>query len=196
MSMPMSSSMPMGSTGSNMTMDDMMIPYLHFTGGDNLYFKSLRPTSHGAIAGACIVLALLAIFDRWVAAMRGVAQVRWAQRVRAMTSRTPMSSQTNIGRDWVPTKEGEEQVIGIIPASTEQTSLVNGARVSRSSPPFIASHDIPRGIAFACQALLGYTLMLAVMTFQAAYIISILAGLGIGEVAFGRMGSAPGHVVH
>lgn len=174
--------MPMGSTGGNLTMDDMMIPYLHFTGGDNLYFKSLRPTSHGAIAGACIVLALLAIFDRWVAAMRGVAQARWAQRyvivaqsvrlsihrrsplrVRSVTSRPPMSSQANIGRDWVPTKEGEEQAIGIIPASTEETSLVNGARVSRSSPPFIASHDVPRGIAFACQALLGYTLMLAVM---------------------------------
>ena len=71
----------MDSSSNNMTMDSMMmVPWLHFTGGDNLYFKSLRPTSHGAIAGACIVLALLAIFDRWVAAMRGVAQVRWAQR--------------------------------------------------------------------------------------------------------------------
>ena len=37
------------------------------------------------------------------------------------------------------------------------------SRVSRASPPFIASHDIPRGIAFASQALLGYLLMLAVM---------------------------------
>lgn len=33
-------------------------------------------------------------------------------------------------------------------------------------------------------------------TFQAAYIISIVVGLGIGEVLFGRMGSARGHNTH
>lgn len=178
-------------------MDMMMVPYLHFTGGDNLYFKSLRPSSHGAIAGACIVLVLLAIFDRWLSAMRGVAQARWTQRARALTVRaTPSSSQPTIGDDWVATKDGEEQAVGVTRLPTERSSLVSPARASRSSPPFIASHDIPRGIAFACQALIGYTLMLAVMTFQAAYIISIVAGLGIGEVAFGRLGSAPSHVVH
>jgi copper transporter 1 len=32
--------------------------------------------------------------------------------------------------------------------------------------------------------------MLAVMTFQAAYIISIVIGLGLGEILFGRIASA------
>ena len=36
-------------------------------------------------------------------------------------------------------------------------------RTPRTLPPFIASHDVPRGIAFALQAVLAYALMLAVM---------------------------------
>lgn len=63
-----------------MSMEVTMVPWLHFTGGDSLFFKSLHPSSHGAIGGACIVLVLLAILDRWVSAMRGIAQARWAQR--------------------------------------------------------------------------------------------------------------------
>jgi len=33
----------------------------------------------------------------------------------------------------------------------------------RTIPPFIAEHDIPRGVLFALQMFLGYLLMLAVM---------------------------------
>lgn len=33
----------------------------------------------------------------------------------------------------------------------------------RSLPPFILSHDLPRGAIFALQSLLAYALMLAVM---------------------------------
>ena len=40
---------------------------------------------------------------------------------------------------------------------------VRGLRVSRSAPPFVLSHDVSRGIAFAFQALLAYILMLSVM---------------------------------
>jgi hypothetical protein len=47
--------------------------------------------------------------------------------------------------------------------TSERDSLVRGRHVSRSSPPFIAAYDIPRGIAFAFQTLLSYFLMLAVM---------------------------------
>lgn len=58
-----------------------MTPWLHFVGGDNLFFKTLTPSSHGAIAGACIVLALLAILDRYLSALRGVAEAKWVSRL-------------------------------------------------------------------------------------------------------------------
>lgn len=37
------------------------------------------------------------------------------------------------------------------------------ANYTRTIPPFIPAHDLPRGIMHGAQALLGYLLMLAVM---------------------------------
>jgi solute carrier family 31 (copper transporter), member 1 len=58
----------------------MTIPYLHFTGGDYLYFKSWQPSSHGAIAGASIALVILAILERLLHATRGAMDARWRRR--------------------------------------------------------------------------------------------------------------------
>lgn len=70
-----------GSTGDSQTPADiMMVPWLHFTAGDYLFFETWRPTSKGAIAGACIGLVLFSIFDRWVAAARGNLEHRWRHR--------------------------------------------------------------------------------------------------------------------
>ena len=57
-----------------------MTPYLHFTGGDHLYFKSWHPSSHGAIAGASIALLMVAILERLLHATRGVMDARWRRR--------------------------------------------------------------------------------------------------------------------
>jgi solute carrier family 31 (copper transporter), member 1 len=58
----------------------MMTPYLHFTTGDYLYLKTWQPTSTGAIAGACIGLVVLALFERWLAATRATLDLHWHQR--------------------------------------------------------------------------------------------------------------------
>jgi copper transporter 1 len=62
------------------TSEVIMTPYLHFTGGDHLYFKSWQPSSHGAIAGASIALLILAILERLLHATRGVMYSRWRRR--------------------------------------------------------------------------------------------------------------------
>jgi copper transporter 1 len=59
---------------------DTMMPYLHFTGGDNLFFKSWRPSSNGAIAGASIALVVLAISERLLSSIRGAMEARWRRR--------------------------------------------------------------------------------------------------------------------
>ncbi|KAG6379264.1 Ctr copper transporter [Boletus reticuloceps] len=56
------------------------------------------------------------------------------------------------------------------------------------APPFAFSRDVPRGIIHALQSTLSYTLMLVIMTFNGAFIISVIVGLGIGEVLVGRIG--------
>ena len=58
----------------------MMTPYLHFAGGDHLFFKSWHPSSHGAIAGAAIALVILAILERLLHATRGAMDARWRRR--------------------------------------------------------------------------------------------------------------------
>lgn len=68
------------STSSNSTMNIMMVPYLHFTGGDFLFFKSWHPSSHGAIAGACIGLVFLAVIERWIHGIRGLLEDVWRRR--------------------------------------------------------------------------------------------------------------------
>lgn len=57
-----------------------MIPWLHFTGGDYLLFKSIHPSSSGAIAGACLALFILAVFERWIASTRAALEVIWRRR--------------------------------------------------------------------------------------------------------------------
>ncbi|KAF8203287.1 Ctr copper transporter family-domain-containing protein [Pholiota molesta] len=79
--------------------------------------------------------------------------------------------------------------------SATRTMLETYWRRSKETnyPPFVAAHDIPRGILFALQMAVMYLLMLAIMTFQAAFLISIILGLGLGEVAFGRIAAGRRH---
>ena len=58
----------------------LMTPYLHFIGGDHLYFRSWRPSSHGAIAGASITLLIFALLERLLHATRGAMDARWRRR--------------------------------------------------------------------------------------------------------------------
>ena len=70
------SSMPMGTNTSSTSMD-MMTPWLHFGNTDYLIFKTWRPSSHGAIAGACIGLFAFCILERGLAAYRRAQELRW-----------------------------------------------------------------------------------------------------------------------
>lgn len=61
----------------------------------------------------------------------------------------------------------------------------------RVANPWRASVDLPRGLLQFFQSGLGYLLMLIVMTANAGYFFAVLAGIFIGEVAFGRFAKPP-----
>ncbi|KAL1759330.1 hypothetical protein FB107DRAFT_205183 [Schizophyllum commune] len=73
-----------------------------------------------------------------------------------------------------------------------------GQLPSQSAPPtrprsrFIPSIDLPRGLLQVFQSAIGFAFMLAVMTWQVGFILSICIGLGVGEMLFGRIISAVG----
>ncbi|TRM61436.1 Ctr copper transporter [Schizophyllum amplum] len=170
-----------------------MLPYLHFQGGDFLLFKAWVPRSSGAIAGACIGLVALAILERFITAWRARLEDMWAVRC-VLTSHISClllkivlrthELMSHVSTENVSTVDDEKD--DKVPAATSTSITSTMTSPPQLIPPFILSHDLSRGAVYALQSLLGYALMLAVMTYNAAYIISLLAGLGIGEVIFGR----------
>src|ERR1700733_6204527 len=77
---------PPPSTSSNIVDMDMGMgamsqrSYLHFGTGDPVWFQAWGPASSGAIVGACVGLALLAVFSRLLVGIRGVLEAEWRRR--------------------------------------------------------------------------------------------------------------------
>jgi len=161
--------------GMDMSMDDgmtlasgTMMPMLHFTPlTDTLWFNGWVPQSRGALAGACIGLFVLALVDRWVSAVRAMMEAHW----REAGERVRRASEKGCDDE---SNKGKKKKFGM----------------RLRAPPFMPAHDIMRGAMHALQSLFGFAFMLAVMTFQASYIITLILGLGIGEMLFGRYGAA------
>jgi solute carrier family 31 (copper transporter), member 1 len=162
----MQTSMPDGSAVST----GMMMPWLHFTGGDYLFFRSWHPTSSGAIAGACIGLVLLAIFERWVTASRYVLESHWRQQcvllcfiAAAFFSNQPCDRSLVLTSQPGTANFAEKSDQKGVEEESRQYISNHPINAKRIIPPFIPMHDIPRGLIQAGQSLLAYILMLAVM---------------------------------
>jgi len=96
----------------------------------------------------------------------------------------------------VPNDEKDEKsvqesssIMGAIP--TLPKSIQRRTKV-RIVAPFILTHNLIRGLMHAISMGLNFLFMLAIMTYQGAFFISIVAGLGVGEFLFGRYASITG----
>jgi len=195
------------SNGMDMSMDGAMDlasgtmkPYLHFTLGDILWFQGWSPQNAGAMVGACIGLFLLAIVERWIGACRSLMEAHWRKKSQmimtnklnaqrpSLGSRAQSSVSTSSNDKEKARASVEEEVEEFETGTARRPSdTTKGARILiRTVPPFIASHDIPRGVIYAGQVALEFAFMLAVMTYQVGFIMSIVIGLGVGETLFGR----------
>lgn len=65
----------------------------------------------------------------------------------------------DVSLDEASMKEGTKQS----PSQPVVCARLNSLGHIRRAAPFILSHEVARGVMYACQAALGYTLMLAVM---------------------------------
>ncbi|EMD32720.1 hypothetical protein CERSUDRAFT_57950 [Gelatoporia subvermispora B] len=175
--------MDMSMDGSMALTSGEMLPYLHFTPGDMLWFMGWVPDTTGAMVGTCIGLFLLALVERWIAACRAVIEAHWNQRSQIV--RADRAS----GKLPVSTRPDPKHL------SSSSSSIATAASTvtMRGAPPFILWHDLSRGIVHAVQSAIKFTLMLVVMTFQVSFIIAIVVGLGVGETLFGRYTSIAEH---
>ncbi|KAJ7122548.1 Ctr copper transporter [Mycena crocata] len=155
----------------SMGMQMMMKAYLHFTPGDPIIFDTIVPTSAGGIFGTCLILFLISVGDRYLRAFCRGMERRFAQRAQRLTTAYYFNGAADNG--------GDSQ-------SKTPVSEVDASPATASSR-FILSHELSRGFLAGLQTTVHYFLMLVVMTFNAAYIISVVLGVVVGEVAFGRL---------
>lgn len=175
-----------------MSQGGMMTPWLHFALGDALWFKTWVPQNKGSLAGAAIGLFLLAIIERWLASMRALMELHWRQQMlkAAQASFPPLQYEKQDKDDQSSAVDANATGPAVSQASKRPLNAV------RIAAPFIPMHNVTRGVMHAITAALNFLFMLAVMTYQGAFFIAIVLGLGVGEILFGRfagLASSGGH---
>ena len=153
--------------GMDMSMDDSMSlasgtmkPYLHFSPGDIFWFLGWVPKSRGAMVGASMGLFLLALVDRWLAAIRASAESHWRRRYLPLVFPFLLVHLHQASAHVIRTKR-----LNAV-ANTKPTSNIPcsaPSRILHTSLPFIPAHDIARGALHVGQVALGFTFMLVVM---------------------------------
>ncbi|KEQ59800.1 Ctr copper transporter [Aureobasidium melanogenum CBS 110374] len=157
-----------------------------------LYSKAWTPTSTGAYAGTCIFLIVLAIISRLLQAWRHTLEQRIHD--KAMKRRYVVVAGEQEGEQSLEESEAAKEISekqGILTSRglDEKVRIITAASRRKETTPWRITTELPRACVYTVQAGLGYLLMLAVMTLNVGYFLSVLAGLFVGELAIGRYAS-------
>ncbi|OCK84745.1 putative Ctr copper transporter [Lepidopterella palustris CBS 459.81] len=147
-----------------------------------LFSSQWTPKSAGAYAGTCIFLIILAFLLRGTLTLKHFLEHKWLEQAKrrryvVVADRTPISERISSDADSktaVLTVNGVEESVKVVHSPIPQVQ------------PWRFSVDLPRAALVTIMGGVGYLLMLAVMTFNVGYFMSVLAGIFIGELAFGR----------
>jgi len=183
--------MTMANTTMNMTStglmpSSMMAMIFYNSHTTPLYSLQFAPSTTGGYAGACIFLIILSITFRGLFAVKHLLEARWAnqawnRRYIVVADKTPLSERLERDPDAkhaVLSANGVEEHVRVV------------QQANRGVQPWRFSVDLPRAALVTVIAGVGYLLMLAVMTFNIGYFLSVLAGVFVGEVAIGRYHAA------
>ncbi|KXT12983.1 hypothetical protein AC579_3172 [Pseudocercospora musae] len=174
--------MDMGSaTSSSMSMS-MVFTTDHST---PLYSSAWTPSTTGGYAGTCIFLIALGIISRLLQAYRHVLEMRWHD--KAVKRRyVKVASESASERQVDPSMEKSDEAVLTTRGMDESVRVLHTGRRGVQSKPWRFSTDLPRACIYVVQAGVAYLMMLAVMTLNVGYFLSVLAGLFVGELAVGR----------
>ncbi|KAI9823474.1 MAG: hypothetical protein M1832_002485 [Thelocarpon impressellum] len=152
-----------------------------------LYGTAWTPRSTGAYAGTCIFLILLAALFRALFAGKQMAERRWLDSaldrryVVVAPGAAARPSEAKRARD-----DADASTALLVSARGVEEEVRVVKRRTRGPVPWRLSVDLPRALLVTVIAGVGYLLMLAVMTFNIGYFLSVLAGTFLGELAVGR----------
>ncbi|KAH0168637.1 Ctr copper transporter, partial [Aureobasidium melanogenum] len=157
-----------------------------------LYSKAWTPTSTGAYAGTCIFLIVLAIISRLLQAWRHTLEQKFhdkAMKRRYVVVRGEQEGEQSLDEPEAAKEISEKQAILTSRGLDEKVRVITATSRSKETTPWRITTELPRACVYTLQAGLGYLLMLAVMTLNVGYFLSVLAGLFVGELAIGRYAS-------
>ncbi|EAS27432.3 copper transporter [Coccidioides immitis RS] len=149
-----------------------------------LYTEAWTPATGGTYAATCIFLIVLAMLGRGLIAVKAMLDERWLnqaleRRFVVVAGQTPESERAyndpGAKNATLLTERGVEEKVRVV----RRTS---GAPVM----PWRFSVDLPRAAFVTVMVGVGYLLMLAVMTMNVGYFLSVLGGVFLGDLAVGR----------
>jgi len=129
----------------------------------SLYITQWTPTSPAGYAATCIFLILLAILSKGLVVVKARLEAHWQQADLARRRQHPKLANSEI-------PESELEVTAATHHNTWRPSV-----------------DPVRAVLDTITAGIGFLLMLAVMTMNIGYFVSVLGGIFIGSLAFGRL---------
>ncbi|KAI0139775.1 Ctr copper transporter family-domain-containing protein [Pestalotiopsis sp. NC0098] len=136
-----------------------------------LFASAWTPTGEGSYAGTCIFLIVLAALHRVLHALKSV-----------------VFDAGQHGRARLMSEDGEfgKEASGAGSASRKIQSEWNGH-------PFRVATETARAVTEVIVGGIGYLLMLAVMTMNVGYFLSVLGGIFLGCFVAGRFGTSATH---
>ncbi|KAI9787890.1 MAG: hypothetical protein M1816_007376 [Peltula sp. TS41687] len=148
-----------------------------------LYSTGWTPTTTGRYAGSCIFLIILAVLFRTSLALRQRLELYWLD--RHLNRRYVVVAGRTTEKARVSGDADAKSALLVSAAGVEEDVRVV-RRHLRATPPWRLSVDLPRALLGTVMAGIGYLLMLAVMTCNVGYFLSVLAGVFLGELLVGR----------
>ncbi|KAK9490195.1 Ctr copper transporter family-domain-containing protein [Lipomyces doorenjongii] len=163
------------STDGSMSMSSMSF---HTSIFDFLFSKGWTPSSRGQYAGTCIFLIVLAVIYRMTHVLKHRTERYFNARARQFArniATAHLQMDQNAG--------SFEKSAGEVTIGPERPLQFRNVR------PWRVSMDIPLSLIQLVLSGVSYLLMLAVMTFNVGYFLSVLGGIFLGELLFGRFTS-------
>jgi len=170
-----------------MTMD-MVYTNSHTT---PLFSNSWTPTSAGGYAGTCIFLILLGMTLRILFAAKALLEQRWAAKARDRRYVLVKGKATEAGKI---DRDPDAKTGALITANGVEENVKIVRSLPKGAIPFRLSIDMPRALLTTVIAGVSYLLMLAVMTMNVGYFLSVLTGTFVGELAVGRYAQIDEHL--